>query len=285
MKDFSNMSKKELREECSKFGQDFDRFTEKNTMVAFLEANQNQEDTEMEELNQEVLTEEVVGTTEEAANYTLDDGTTCSRSAYIRQEFNKDRSRQDIAKELGVKYYIVYSATANMFNAAHPENGGAGATGKGSVLVAKVNAEFKFVDAEGNVVETAEEAVSVPRADLMRELAAAGVERSKMKDYFEVPYATVYAATKDLFASEGTTRVRQTVIHPETGEEVKRADYIRELYADGNGMDRRAIAKKLTEMTGDLVDYSTVWAATKPKHAEETAEAVAEDASPAEDAQ
>lgn len=201
----------------------------------------------------------------EKETFTLEDGTQGSRSAYIRQEFKKDRSRNDIAKELGVKYYIVYAATANMFNAAHPE-GGSGASGKGSVLVAKVNADLKFVDAEGNEVEEAD-AVQVPRAELMRELAKAGVSRSQLKDYFDVPYATVYAATKDVIESAG--RSSKTIVHPETGENVSRAEYIRELYA--TGMDRRAIAKLLTDMTGELVDYSTVWAATKPKKEAEVA--------------
>lgn len=212
-------------------------------------------------VNHEIETAEVMETAEvEKTVYHLDDGTECSRSAFIRQEFNKGKSRQDIAKELGVKYYVVYSATANMFNEAHPADGAG--NGRGSVLVAKVNANFEFIDAEGNVVATEEEAVQVPRADLMRELAEAGVSRSDIKEHFNVAYATVYAATKD--SVEGTnTRERKVVVDPETGEEVKRADYIRKLYAAG--MERREIAKQLTMMTGDLVDYATVWAATKPK--------------------
>lgn len=218
--------------------------------------------------------EAVEGVEEAKPEFYLDNGEKCSRSAYIRQQFEKGMSRQDIAKELGVKYYVVYSATANMFNEAHPAD--STGTGRGSVSVPKVNSEFKFVDAEGNVVETAEEAVQVPRADLMRELADAGVKRNEIKDYFGVAYATVYAATKDASAT-GNTRERKMVTDPETGEVVKRNDYIRKLYADGEGMDRKAIAKLLTDMTDELVDYATVWAATKPKkedaEVEETKEA------------
>lgn len=189
----------------------------------------------------------------------LENGEECSRSAYIRQEFNKNRTRKEIADELAVKYYIVYSATANMFNEHHTEGGSVG----GSVSVPKMNSEFEFIDAEGNVVE-ASEAAMVQRNELMKELFAAGVERGKMKDFFNVPYATVYAATKDTDSPEGTVRGgRKTLVHPETGEIVNRADYIRELYEGGS--TRKEIALALTNLTGELVDYATVWSATKPE--------------------
>lgn len=41
----------------------------------------------------------------------LDDGTTISRSAYIRQLFAEGQSRSDIAKELEVPYSVVWQAT------------------------------------------------------------------------------------------------------------------------------------------------------------------------------
>lgn len=235
----------------------------------------------------QVRVDAVIIPAEEKAIYHLDDGSECSRSAYIRQEFKKDRDRKSIAKDLGVKYYIVYSATANMFNAVHPEEGGT--AGSRGAVVAKVNKDLKFVDengnvevdeldADGNVVInaetglpnkvaiTAETAAQVQRAELMRELCTAGLTRSALKDYFEVPYATVYAATKEDNADGTTKSTKVTLIHPETGESIGRADYIRELFA--TGMDRRDIAKKLTKMTDDLVDYATVWAATKPNKVE-----------------
>ncbi len=55
------------------------------------------------------------------------------------------------------------------------------------------------------------------------------------------------------------------VKHPETGDEVKRVDYIREL-ADPDGeynWTRRQIADHLTEITGEEVRYQIVFAATK----------------------
>ena len=242
----------------------------KTDILNLISENLKQEGTQMdgdEMKDQEVGTEGTEGATtaKSKTTYTLEDGTEGSRSAYIKQEFKKDRSRAEIAKELGVKYYIVYSATANMFNAVHTEEGEHGA--KASVSVARVNKDFKFINAEGTEVTTAEEAATIPRVALMKELATAGVTRSAMEKYFDVPYATVYAATKDMF--ESTTRVRHTLIDPETGEEVKRSEYIRKLYADGKGMTRKEIAKKLTEMTGDLIDYATVWAATKSAKEEE----------------
>lgn len=283
MQKLDDMSKRDLQKHATSLGLEFStKASREELMEVITNHNKLEEDTQMSrevieatevaEVIEGTEVQETVEGTEEKATYTLDDGSECSRSAFIRQEFNKGKSRQDLAKELGVKYYVVYSATANMFNAAHPEDGSG--TGRGSVVVPKVNTEFKFVDAEGNVVETAEEAVSVPRADLMKELVAAGVTRSAIKEYFNVAYATVYAATKESGEATGT-RERKFVTHPVTGEEVKRADYIRELFAQG--IDRREIAKQLTKMTGDLVDYATVWAATKTKATEEVAE-VATDA-------
>jgi len=55
------------------------------------------------------------------------------------------------------------------------------------------------------------------------------------------------------------------VTHADTGEEVKRVDYIREL-ADPSGKygwTRREIADHLTEITGEDVRYQIVFAATK----------------------
>lgn len=151
-------------------------------------------------------------------------------------------------------------------------------------MVPKVNTNFELVDADDNVIDVTEEGyeeklVEVPRNDLMRALFSEGIERSKIKDYFNVPYATVYAATKDTDAPEGTVRGgKKMLTHPETKKEISRADYIRELYADGEGMTRKDIALKLTQLTGELVDYAAVWSATKPavEKEEETAEKGAE---------
>jgi hypothetical protein len=285
-----------LKSKTNKNNEEGSEMEEQNVNVNVNETENTEvvnEGTENTEVN-EGATPEVENTPEtgkdEKKVYHLEDGSECSRSAYIRQEFAKDRSRKEIKDELGVAYYIVYAATANMYNAKHPE-GATTVAGKGSVLVAKVNSDFKYVDAEGNTTHkvdvegqevevdyTADEVPQVPRAELMRELAEAGKTRSEIKDYFQVPYATVYAATKDSIEGEG--RTNKKLIHPVTGKEISRADYIRELYATGKS--RRDIAKELTILTGDLVDYSTVWAATKPEKADEEEKKADETAVPAD---
>jgi hypothetical protein len=52
------------------------------------------------------------------------------------------------------------------------------------------------------------------------------------------------------------------VTNPVTGEQVKRIDYIRELWKAGTHT-RSAIAKHLTEISGETVPYQIVFAATK----------------------
>lgn len=195
-----------------------------------------------------------------AANqFLLDNGNYGSRSAYIRQEFLKDRSRGDIAKELDVPSYIVYSATANMYNAVHIEN----QKGVKGIQVKRVNRNGEFLDAEGNIVPEDSDLVAVlNRSALMRELCDAGMTRKELVAMFDVNYATVYGATKD--CTTVSRRGKKVLIHPETGEEIKRADYIRELYDDGEGMTRKEIAAHVTNITGEFCDTPTVWMATRP---------------------
>lgn len=179
--------------------------------------------------------------------YQLDNGSEGSRSAYIRQEFLKDRSRVEISKELEVEYYIVYSATVNMYNAKHPEGGGTTRVGSArGVLV-------EYEDPETGITSV------LPRAEVMRKLYRTGTTKAELAAMFGAPYATVYAATKreDPSASSKTARTKHTVVHPVTGEEVSRTVYIRELFAEGKS--RREIADLLS------CDYAIVWAATSPK--------------------
>ncbi len=186
----------------------------------------------------------------------LDTGEEGSRSAYIRQEFLKDRSRAEIAKELDTPYYIVYSATANMFNAVHTEEGGRASGG-----------------VRGVMVEDPETGEQITRAEAMRKMFAAGKNRTEIKEYFDTPYATVYAATKDVEAPEGAVKGGRVMVEDteNPGVQVPRTELIRRLYKKGEGMTRREIADALK------CDYAVVWASTKePKKAEAEAEAVAE---------
>ncbi|MBT9167363.1 MAG: hypothetical protein DDT19_00692 [Syntrophomonadaceae bacterium] len=178
----------------------------------------------------------------------LDTGEEGSRSAYIRQEFLKDRSRAELAAELNVPYYVVYSATTNMFNKVHPET--VGRTGGGI---------------RGVMIEDPETGEIITRADAMRKMFAAGKTRTEIKEHFDSPYATVYAATKDMESPEGTSRGRRAMVEDieNPGELIARTDLIRRLYNDGEGMTRREIADALK------CDYSVVWATIKNTKDEE----------------
>jgi len=171
--------------------------------------------------------------------YHLEDGTEGSRSAYIRQEFLKNRPRGDLAKELGVSYAVVYAATANMHNELTDGKPGRG-VGRGVIM---------------------EDGRS--RAEHMREMLQQGKTRGEIAKHFKCPYATVYAATKELLAEgkEGARAHRgKVVITLEDGSSIGRAEHIRALHAAGKS--RREIADKLD------CDYAVVWAATKKPHSE-----------------
>lgn len=200
------------------------------------------------EVNANVEGQEVVpAETKEVIVYTLDNGQECSRSAFIRQEFMKDRSRGDIAKELGIAYGLVYTATANMYNLVHPE-GGTGRTGnRGAIL---------------------EDGTS--RADMFRKVVADGTKtRGELAKEFDIPYATVYAATKDVVIPGGeATHGGRVILEDGT----PRAEYIRAQYAAG--VTRRAIADELH------CDYAIVWAATKGKKEASEASDAAVNAAP-----
>lgn len=198
---------------------------------------------------------------EAKVQHVLDNGQECSRAEFIRQEFLKGKSRGELAKELDVSYNIVFSATANMFNEKHPEGGKGGGGGR-SVMVAHP--------------ETGE---TMPRAQVMKDLFGKGWTRSEIAKQFEVPYATVYGATKDVEAPEGSKAThggKVMIAHPETGESVARIDYIRESFAEGK--TRRDIANEIG------CDYSVVWMATREAKDDADAEgADAEAAATSED--
>lgn len=184
-------------------------------------------------------------------------GMEISRAQYIRELFANDMGRKEIAETLGLEYHTVYSATNNLYNAVHTADG---SNVISSVPVLRVNADLEFIDAEGNVCDEAD-AATIMRVDLVKELFEAGLSRKTIAEYCDVKYATVYSATKGMTNSTSRT-TKRVIVHPETGEEINRVDYIRELFAAG--MTKKEIATKLTILTGELVDYAVVWAATKP---------------------
>jgi hypothetical protein len=166
----------------------------------------------------------------EVQKYFLDNGQECSRSAYIRQEFLKGRSRGDIAKELGIPYGLVYTATANMTNEAHPGGPGVGRVGN-----------------RGTIMED-----GTSRAEWLRQQVAAGRSRGDLAKELGIPYATVYAATKEIKVDSANEGHRGRVVM-ENG--MGRAEYIRQEFQKGRS--RRDIANELH------CDYAVVWAATK----------------------
>lgn len=75
--------------------------------------------------------------------------------------------------------------------------------------------------------------------------------------------ATEAEATATANTSADTVDERYRMIkHPETGEMVKRIDYIRHLWTDKK-MSRGNIAKHLTQLTGKKVLYQIVFSATR----------------------
>lgn len=163
-------------------------------------------------------------------------GKTISRSAYIRQEFLKNRSRGDIAKELGCAYGIVYSATANMENEVHKATEGASA-------------------ARGVIMTHPETGAQISRAEYCREQVEAGKSRGALAKELGIAYATVYAATKDLKAEGGGTFGGTRVFVEVDGNAKPRSEFIREEFLAGK--TRREIANEIG------CDYAVVWAATK----------------------
>jgi len=212
-----------------------------------------------------IQAEEVVATpVKEKKVYIVDvDGVeqTLSQAAYARHLFKQDMSRGDIAKELGVPYYIAYSATANMFNAAHPESGEGVATHRGeAVTITAVSRDFV---ADPAAYDGDEKLISVNRPDYMRELVKQNMSRGDVAKLLDCPYSTVYAATKEVANASGEKVGKIMVEDPRTGETLPRVDVIRSMYEENKDKEgiRREIANALH------CDYAIVWAATKEKKA------------------
>jgi len=176
------------------------------------------------------------------------DGQEVSRAEYIRYLFEeRDMSRGDIAKELGVPYNVVYSATANMENSHHKR-------GKRSGGFAR-----KYVQLE--------DGSEMPRAEYIRKRIQEGATRGEVAKELGISYSAVWAATKGMDVPSVGGKVMIT--HPETGEQVARVDYIREKWAAG--WTRRQIANSIG------CDYAVVWAATRNGNGSNNDEVESED--------
>ena len=180
--------------------------------------------------------------------FDLDDGTQGSRSAFIRQEFLKGRSRSEIAKELQVSYNIVFAATANM------DNGTVGSVGRKGALA--------IID--GELAEKLGVEPGTSRKDYILQRIKEGVTRKQIAEELGVSYGVIYGVTKALEGVKADRSGSRAMIeYPAgSGEMRPRTELIRELYnqvdEEGNKLyTRRNIADLLR------VDYNVVWQATK----------------------
>jgi len=222
-----------------------------------------------EELNQMEVTEGANANTVEAGVDTtvpntvvdkriwhLADGTECSKSAFIREQFvDLNKSRAEISEEFTIPYRTVYGATVNMVNAAEPTSRGRGAinpklevTGEG---LAVVTADGKILV---NGVELAEgeekpETTLVDRNEWIKQQVEAGMSRGDVAKALNISYGVIYGLTKE---AEGTRQKHEIEYQ---GEIISRNEYIRKRFAEG--IEKSAIAKELG------VEYSVVWGATK----------------------
>jgi len=207
----------------------------------------------------------VVPADKEVATYELNDGTTGSRAAFIREKFLANNlSRKEIAETYDFAYRIVYSATVNLVNEAEATTRGR-ATSNSTI---HVNAENQVVEVRvetinevevsvtyvnGEVVDKiyAEEELS-PKArnEWIKEAVEAGMSRGDVAKILDLSYGVVYGLTKE---AEGTRTTHMITI--EGGEEISRSEYIRSQVAAGKA--KGDIAKELN------VPYSVVWQATK----------------------
>lgn len=168
----------------------------------------------------------------------------------IRELFNKPMSRKQIQKELGLDYNTVYFATINMTNKFHKR--GKRYTTKS--LVPKMNINLKFVDEDGNEVDSAKDAAMVERNEIIRELFEKGLGRNTIAKLYDIKYITVYKITRDIEATDTNTITVD-------GVETKVEDYCKQMYR--NGMKRSEIAYMLSKLTGKYFDYQMIYQMTK----------------------
>lgn len=207
---------------------------------------------EMEEMAGEEFVEEVEGTEEEVI-WTLDDGTECSKSAFVREQFlTHNKSRKEISETYDIPYRTVYGATVNMENDAEPTSRGRGVTfskidvTEDNKLVV-VKDDVVFID--GVEVDEMPDTIEMDRNEWIKAKVEEGISRGDVAKMLDLSYGVIYGLTKDLAGG------RQKYEVEVDGKMISRSEYIRQLAAEG--MARADIAKQLE------VEYSVVWQATK----------------------
>lgn len=228
-------------------------FTSMNDFENEVMQNETEDGLDKMDLN---LPEEVKST-ELEKEYNLADGTPCSKSMFIREQFSKfNKSRKQIAEEYGIPYRAVYGATVNMENEAEPTSRGRGVTF--SKINVTENNEVVFVK-EGVVYINGEvqpegtatpETIAMDRNEWIKTQIANGATRGEIAKILDLSYGVVYSLTKE---AEGSKQKYEITL-PD-GSIVSRSEYIRKRVAEG--VSKGEIAKELN------VEYSVVWQATK----------------------
>lgn len=233
---------------------------------------------ETENMNQDVVTEEVVDTNlpegEEAKDTRVFEveGKEVTKSEFIRHQFlTNNLSRKEISEKFDIDYRTVYGATVNMTNEAAPTSRGRSASqAKITVTEDNVVVATKEVTIEetGEVVvavffnnEEQPEGTEIPattevdRNEWIKAQVEAGVDRADVAKALGLSYGVIYNITK------GQAGTKEKIMMDYEGEQVSRSEYIRRRYAAG--VAKADIAKELG------VEYSVVWSATKAEKTEE----------------
>lgn len=99
-----------------------------------------------------------------------------SRASQIRKLFDSGMSRAEVAKELGIRYQVVYQATKD---ASNPHHNGT-TTGRNTMITDPITG------------------LPITRKDFFRREYAIGRTRLSLAREFNVPFQTVYQATRDV---------------------------------------------------------------------------------------
>lgn len=233
-----------------------------------------EEQTNME--NQELVQqEEFQGATQEAVNtevenneaslITVDaegkkiyhdmEGAEITCSAFCRMIFEtQNLTKKQISDKYDIPYRTVYGACQNLTNDATGTRSRVPSTVKvnadGKVLVAGDEGHFLL---DGEDIGTSVDMTafsSVDRDTWVKEQFANGVERADIAKKLNVSHGVIYNITKDMGDKRGAV-----MITLEDGTSMKRVEYIRNLYE--NGQSRADIAKLLD------IPYNVVYQATK----------------------
>lgn len=162
---------------------------------------------------------------------TLDNGLVGTRADYIRQEFAKNKTRGEIAEEMGIDYAAVYAATANLTNDAKATR---------AVKVIMVDDP----EQPGELIE---------RDALIIKMVKAGIPKKEVAKQMNLHIGTIYKVTKGVAGVKGASGAK--LVLPD-GTQVFRKEFLAEEFAKGL-LTRRELAN----MYG--LEYTQVFNATK----------------------